>query len=202
MPVNLSKNRRKSIVIGRDFQYKISLNFVLVAALCSFCILYVLLIVQENNIDLFKEIMGEEANIFAATFFKNKIIVCLITIVFFLILSTILFIIGLHYSHRIIGPTSRLTSHMGTALKRNFLVPNLLLRKKDFLRHIAATYNQLLNSIRRRNNLYITHVSSIIVNLTEHEKTMKKFDPKFSLEKEITFIKEEIQKEPPKENKP
>jgi len=195
MVLKNTNDRRKNLIIGREFQFKISLYFILVAALCSFCILFVLLTVQENNVELFYTVLGDDAETFSRVFLKHKIILYLVTFLFFLVLSCALFLLGLHYSHRIIGPVSRITSHLREAVKNEFYISPLYIRKKDYMHHIKRTYNHLLFSVNNRNKFYIDHAKNIIPDLEIAEKTIKKSDPSFSIEKEINFLKGEIEKE-------
>ena len=189
-------NRRKNFLIGRDFQFRISLYFVLVAALCSFCTLFVLMTVHNSNIDFLKSLLPGETNSLEQQIFKNRIILYSITFVFFLVLSSLLFLFGLFFSHRIIGPITRLITHLNSAMESNFNTAPLSLRKRDYLHQVKKTYNLLLFTLHYRNETYIQHSLEVIDDLNRLESMIQRNNPSFSLQEDISALGEEVQMVP------
>lgn len=188
-------NKRRALLLDKAFQFKISFYLVLVTAISSFCILYVLLAVQEKNIALFSQILENDLSSLRPIFTQNKIILFLITIGIFIFLSVILFLLGVYYSQKIIGPILRIRRHMETALYQNLNVDSISLRKEDYLHHIKDTYNQMLEYIKDNNKKYLSKSKPLLEKLEHIENIAKNNEPSFSMKNEINFIKREINKE-------
>jgi hypothetical protein len=189
------KNKRNQLVVDKNFQYKISVYFIITAAVTSIAVLYSLLSVHRQNIQIFFKILGPDAESFAEAFQTNETILLYITIGTFLVLSLALFYVGLLYSQRIIGPILRINSDMKNAVNTNFKVKPISVRKNDYMHHVVEIYNKFISTTKRRNENYVTHSEEIIPRLIGINEDIQKKGCNFSLDLEIDFLRNEVNRE-------
>lgn len=139
---------RKRYLINRDLQ--LSYSWLLILCVGTVILIFGLSLwyVNKIHLDLFRQIVGEEALPKAyINSIENQFLIGIpITIV---IVSMLLFALGIYTSHRVAGPMHRIAKNMNLIGLENHL-DTIEIRKKDQLRDLADAFNHMVHALKDR----------------------------------------------------
>ena len=136
---DLTKNRRKKILINRSLQLRMAFNVVFFIVI--YLVAFILMI-------LIPQMLGFWTGVTIQTVFDLLVFHSYFLWVPLLIIVVLLVVHMIYFSHRIAGPLFRLQKHLET-MKGGDLSTELILRKKDFLKDdLEVTINQFAQKLR------------------------------------------------------
>ncbi len=139
--------RRSTILINRPFQLRFALyvcSWIFAASLIYPFLLQYLFDVFLNYVS--RDPMGPPVEQIAGT--RGEMIVILVGIQVLLLVIT--FLISIFTSHRIAGPLYKLRKAIEEAPTRKF--PDVHFRKSDHFQELSRSYNQLMQTLRKRSS--------------------------------------------------
>jgi len=188
---------KRRIIVDKRFQFKMSLYFIAVAGITTILLIGLLNTIHNENLQLFMDLQQEfEETGDSPLLDWGQTSLYLMISIFFVVFSSALFIFGIYYSHRIIGPIERLNLHMIKAGKDLFHIEHFNLRRKDYLQHVKDLYNQMLNELVQHNRHFQEHATPIIPHLHYLEREICEIDSEFDLRDDMYRLING--KEPPK----
>lgn len=138
-PTNyLPRERRTIYVVDREFQFRYLTNWIFM----TLAFIALIIVVLYAGLTLLHKVEAEKAFLTLSFMLKaNGLFVVLLTI--FMGLYTILL------SHRVAGPAYRITKCLQRMCEGAYDF-SVTLRKKDYLKDVAASLNVLLSDLRKR----------------------------------------------------
>ncbi|MDP3789188.1 MAG: methyl-accepting chemotaxis protein [Candidatus Omnitrophota bacterium] len=139
---------RRQYLINKELQLSYSWLLILCVGVVILVFGLSLWYVNKIHLDLFRQIVGEEALPKAyINSIENQFLVGIpITIV---IVSLLLFGLGIYSSHKVAGPMYRIAKNMNMIGLENHL-DTIQIRKKDQLRDLADAFNHMVHALKDR----------------------------------------------------
>lgn len=139
---------RRQYVINKELQFSYSWLLILCVGLVILVFGLSLWYINKVHLDLFHQIVGEEALPKAyIDSIQNQFLVGIpVTIV---IVSLLLFGLGIYTSHRVAGPMYRIAKNMNQIGVENHL-DTIQIRKRDQLRELADAFNHMVHALKDR----------------------------------------------------
>lgn len=139
---------RRQYLINKEVQF--SYSWLLILCVGSVILVFGLSLwyINKVHLDLFHQIVGEDALPRAyITSVQNQFLIGIpATIV---IVSLLLFALGIYASHRVAGPMYRVTKNMSLIGEEN-RIDTIQIRKKDQLRELADAFNHMVHALKDR----------------------------------------------------
>ncbi len=154
-------NRRQGIFIDKQFQGKlIAVALVLIVTVSvGFFILWISSAASRAA----SSQTGEATGVMGAG------IVILLLLILLLVVATV--VMGLRFSHRIVGPIYAINRHLNWVREGNY-TRDLQLRDKDEFQNLGATMNAMQSALRRRTRLELESIARVETLLTDMKSAL------------------------------
>ncbi len=139
---------RRQYLINKEVQLTYSWLLIICVGVVILIFGLSLWYINKIHLDIFRQIVGEKALPKAyINSIQNQFLIGIpVTII---LVSILLFILGIYGSHRIAGPVYRITKNMNLIGLENHL-DTIQIRKRDQLRELADAFNHMVHALKDR----------------------------------------------------
>lgn len=189
---NLSKNRRRRILIDKPLQIKYTLFVLILVLLYSICLGYALYSNSRTTTRFLLESVESNPKL-AAKLSSSDTSLLIKTVIAVIINAIVIVYISIFSTHKVAGPLYRFRKHLDSLKGGDFSVRTKL-RKNDLLTDIADEFNQTSDSIQRVITQDIAETEKVAQKLEAlNEKIIKKQIQPSEVTSVVTGIKNDIE---------
>ena len=139
---------RRQYLINKELQFSYSWLLILCVGAVILVFGLSLWYVNKIHLDLFRQIVGEDALPKAyINSIENQFLISIPVAI--VIVSLLLFALGIYSSHKVAGPMYRIAKNMNLIGLENHL-DTIQIRKKDQLRDLADAFNHMVHALKDR----------------------------------------------------
>lgn len=193
--------KRKRIIINPSFQYRLIIFFFVVSIVMSVAILsfswktyssfITKLSEKEAEMSLYTDLIDEFVEAGVQVFwvpaeFKKEVVTRLV--IFTLLLSVIVVLIGVIISHRIAGPLHRLNNYL-IKFSKGEPITNLRFRDKDEFQSLAYSFNRCVKYVTDRYGAVLTSEEKFLEDMEIYISKIKDEEIKKNLSDKISKFK-------------
>ncbi len=142
------KFKRRNYLINAKFQIHFVFLMIFLSAI-AIGIFYAVEMYYLKGFFVDKKNLCEDSKLFWYTSSNIKHSLDLIFIIKSVILTVLLLVAGILYSHRVAGPIYRMRCHMKAMMEGKENMPQLGFRENDFFPELADDFNRLMDKLKK-----------------------------------------------------